>query len=270
MTDFDIASYNYSDCYLWRFDRCSGKFTYKKQLTITGGSTGCSFSPNSQLLYLGSYERMFQYNLAAPNISISEKTVAYATHFSYSQGVSTGGIGLGGYQKLGPDHKIYIASNNSRYVHIIEHPNVIGTGCTVRLFALETLFPIQGGRWPLHPNYLLGKLTGSACDSLQPQPAQENLVMEATTPDQSPAAVTMQPNPATDILQIETPFNAADPDEFAALSVFTPDGKLVWTRSFDPGTSNSVRVDVATWPGGLYLVRYLGRKSHWEGRFVKM
>ncbi len=81
---------------------------------------GCSFSPNSQVLYVSTWGGLYQYNLALlPNISsiISSKVTV---NNSYNSGL-----------RIGNDNKIYVASQQTANVGCINSPNTVGMGCNL-------------------------------------------------------------------------------------------------------------------------------------------
>ncbi len=109
---------------VYDFDRATGAITLRKQLAH--GGYGCSFSPDSKLLYVGEYPDIFispqppaeiyQYDLAVADPNNTVKLVAQIP-------TATNPINL----QLGPDRKIYAATGDTTtgigFLHVINYPN---------------------------------------------------------------------------------------------------------------------------------------------------
>ena len=156
----------YNQLNLFQFDRCTGEFYDPLHWTISvpGDSIPLSgsaiFSPNSRYLYINYTWQILQYDLWAEDIKSSEQVVAeyeggnvfFPPTFFIAQ--------------LGPDGRIYInASTGVQSFHLIESPNLSGAECNVNQsgFILETH---NGSSMCFFPNYRLGPIDGSPCDSL--------------------------------------------------------------------------------------------------------
>jgi len=155
---------------IFDFDRCTGLLTNhrKKQFSNIDAAGGVAVSPNSRYLYYIAYQRIYQYDLWTDDILASEFTVAvydgyqepilcfdnlaFNTHFYLGQ--------------LAPDGRIYINNTNGvRSLHVIENPDEPGEACQVKQhsFWLPTYNSFS---LPNFPNYRLGPLDGSPCDTL--------------------------------------------------------------------------------------------------------
>jgi hypothetical protein len=67
---------------------------------------------------------------------------------------------------LAPNGKIYITSTNGVvHLHEIDYPDSSGIACNVNLHNVFINNP-NANTVPNHPNYYLGRLVGSPCDSL--------------------------------------------------------------------------------------------------------
>lgn len=149
------------DVYLdvFDFDRCDGvlfnpiHFVYRD----TSLHGGLAFSPNSRYLYVSSDRYVYQYDVQAEDIAASQIVIAAVppvsgeTDFALAQ--------------LGPDQKIYVSGFDIKALHIIHNPNAPGTACGFEKEAL-TFSHFLGRSIPNHPNYGLGPLDGSPCDTL--------------------------------------------------------------------------------------------------------
>ncbi|MEO8148838.1 MAG: hypothetical protein ABI723_14430, partial [Bacteroidia bacterium] len=146
------------------FDRCTG--TLNLIDTISKGNAiyclGASVSPNSQYCYItldGLY--ILQFNLQASNIPASVDTVAVW------DGYPVGGIPAAFWlHQIGPDGKIYISTGNTTWTyHKIDDPDSAGIACDMQQHPI--IFPHANNSIPNFPNYNLGRLIGSPCDTLQ-------------------------------------------------------------------------------------------------------
>lgn len=153
------------DLEIFFFDRCTGLFSDPVHILIDDANSmgGVAFSPNSRYLYVSSVLDVYQYDTEAVDIEASMVHIAewdgfyspsppFATVFDIAQ--------------LAPDGKVYIATGNSTFhLHVIHNPDEAGLACNMEQhgIALPRLFM---NSLPNHPNYHLGALAGSPCDTL--------------------------------------------------------------------------------------------------------
>lgn len=158
---------------IMEFDRCSGNLFNRVSELIPGNSfsQGVSFSPNNRFLYATDSESVFQYDLDSPNILDSRIVVAEYDGFKYYFTQDTlNGVGVQvrfGWMGLAPNGKIYISSTSgsTRVMHAIDSPNRYGEDCDVLQHSVY--LPTTFSRTiPNFPNFRLGPLDGSLCDSL--------------------------------------------------------------------------------------------------------
>ncbi len=148
------------DIRLFDFDRCTGTFSTKMYLAFgdSTGGFGVSFSPNSQYLYVSSFQQIYQFDTDTINIPASITIVAINDTFLSAPPVFYTNFHS---MYLAANGKIYITSTNGVLdLHEMDYPDSAGTACTVNLhnihlpcFNLHTV--------PNHPNYYLG------CDTTQ-------------------------------------------------------------------------------------------------------
>jgi type IX secretion system substrate protein len=170
---------------LFDFDRCTGLLS--NPVTIHpaelpgsqnySGTWSAAFSPNGNVLYVSTSRdtnHLYQLDLTAASI--------YASRINldtfYRPPVSPGAL------KLAPDGKIYFScaydngvqfnypyadsmyNNVNMYLGVINNPDNLGTACNYTPFS----FHLGGKRTyyglPNNPDYELGALTGSICDTL--------------------------------------------------------------------------------------------------------
>ena len=152
------------------FDRCTGvlgplitlpyvPFIPMPLQTYTLG--GIAISPNSRFLYVSATNYVVQYDLNANDIAASRDTIAVYDGFIDSfLGVDIPTEIVSGIS--GPDGKIYYPS--STYLHYIAKPNKKGAACTFVQHGID--LPAYFSGIDYFPNYRLGPLDGSACDTL--------------------------------------------------------------------------------------------------------
>ncbi len=219
------------------FDRCGGSFGLVDTLVSDASSlSACAFSPDGEKLYIANRKRsLFVLDLA-------ESDPALDTVFT--------GNGILGYEttslELGPDDRLYwgyeedvpaSSVDPSRYLMRLENPN-----SDFHDLILDTFAVFLGGfqnlsnALPNFPNYELGPLVGSPCDTLfgdtvstvtEPTPERAWTV----TPTLSPEAFTIR--------------GAKRPLQWEA---YRMTGGLQAA-----GTGN--RIAATPWPSGVYIVR---------------
>jgi hypothetical protein len=160
----------YDGLTIYDFDRCSGELSNRidipmpeiKAKVLLGLSV--SFSPNSRFLYVGATDRIYQFDMWAADIPASRDTVAWYDGFYDFQSVLRTSFSN---SQLAPDGKIYFATGNAtKYYHVIERPDEKGDSCRVRQHSVRLRGFANG--IPYYPNYRLGPLVGSPCDTLPP------------------------------------------------------------------------------------------------------
>jgi len=153
------------DLDIFEFDRCSGLFSNPVHVVIddANSSGGVAFSPNGRYLYVSSAQDLYQYDTQATDIAASMVHIAewdgfyspnppFATLFDIAQ--------------LAPDGKIYIGTGNSTFhLHVIHDTDEGGLACNMEQHGVE-LPHYFSNSLPNHPNYHLGPVDGSVCDSL--------------------------------------------------------------------------------------------------------
>jgi gliding motility-associated-like protein len=123
-----IASCSYSAMRvaLFGFNNATGEVLGGEVLDSGYLTYGCSFSPNSNLLYIGSFSKLdlYQYDVSLSSLSAikaSKKTI----YSSFS-------VFVFGALQLGPDKKIYITKEGASYLGVINNPDVKGLGCNYK------------------------------------------------------------------------------------------------------------------------------------------
>jgi hypothetical protein len=179
------------------FDRCTGLLS--NALTINPRDTNNNLpnrlywshavSPDESKLYVTSIYNgtnldtsyLVQYDLTAANFLASADTL-----YTFNRNSANGGGPVAGLLQLGPDGKIYLSTNyeiqdcgpswlycdtssfftENMNLSVINHPDSLGAACDFQPYS----FYLGGHRsyvgLPNNPNYELGKLIGSPCDTL--------------------------------------------------------------------------------------------------------
>lgn len=175
---------------VYDFDRCSGLFQNENILqhdviTMDADSFpwywSCTFSPNKQLLYISQVPinfnnpvgYLYQYNLNDTNPLATRDTLYTATIPESTDWV-----------KLAPDGKIYVAGvyengivfpypypdSIRNYINenlgVINSPDSLGAACNFTPYSFYLGGKRTYGCLPNNPNYELGRLIGSPCDTL--------------------------------------------------------------------------------------------------------
>lgn len=236
---------------IYDFDRCTGTFSNYIQLgdpdttfTVLFKNYGCSFSHEGEVLYASTYDSLFQYDLTAANIKATKTLMA-----AYP-GASTGDVWIGQHQ-LGPDGKIYIGmidynasfcDSLRTHLSVINSPHILGSGCDFAPYSFP-LLPCKGvlAGLPNMPNYNLGRLVGSVCDTVTVVNDLQNHFM-----------LNVFPNPVKDVFTITAKhFNNAH------FSIYDITGRILLQQPF----SENATVNVDHLKAGIYLIEVSDQKE---------
>lgn len=250
-----LAYYHYFDGLdIFDFDRCSGQLSnvvIDTTLPYIQGNVGLEFSPNSRFLYVSNILKIYQYDMNSANLLNSQIIVAeYDSFFDTLPILLT----LFCSPMLAPDGKIYITTGNStHYYHVIEDPDSLGLSCSFnqRGFIIPYWY---FNTIPNHPNYFLGALDNSPCDTLTSLNEDKELVF-----------LNVYPNPATNVINILIrPENATK-----QLCIYSSEGRLVEKIIISPWTQY-IKLNIESFADGIYLLKYFGeeKQNHFT-KFVK-
>ena len=209
---------------LYDFDRCSGLLSNQRTVVIEqeGFGIGVAFSPDSRYLYIQRTRYSYQFDLWAPDLEASKTLVAEWNGF-----ISTFAPSYFFLSQLAPDGRIYVGgTNGNRHYCYINFPNRPGLGCQFVQYGLR--LPMQNRYTiPNHPNYRLGPLDGSPCDTLGL--------------DNHPLAnFRWEHEDSTELLRVT----------FTDLSAYEPES---WQWDFGDGTASMERYPVHDYPKeGVY------------------
>lgn len=173
-----------NDLDVFDFDRCTGILSNNIHVAINDSMIGygVGFSPDGTKVYASSIQYLYQFDLNASNVPAS-KTLVAQWDGTYAPQATIFYI-----QYLAPDNKLYITTaNTTNEIHYIEFPDSAGLACNVVQHGV--ILPVLNNRTaPNHPNYHLGPVVGSICDSLSVGLSENNI---------QSANLRLNPNPAS-------------------------------------------------------------------------
>ena len=155
---------NNSSLILFDFDRCNGNFSFIDSFGLTTNQYiwGNSFSSSGKLVYACSSTNIFQINID----SLTVDTVATYDGFISPPGQTCCATSFWN-MYLAANGKIYITSGSSvQHIHEMNFPDSVGLACDVQQHAIDLGSYLHLRAVPNHPNYNLGPVVGSACDTL--------------------------------------------------------------------------------------------------------
>jgi len=149
---------------VFEFDRCTGLLSQPVFLPGTSiWNFGAAFSQNSRFIYTASNgsKALSQYDLSASDVNASKVLIA-----EWDGAVDSFNVPAGfGFMQHGPDGKLYIWAGGSAYMHLVDFPDRSGTDCNIRQRAIQ-LPGVCAGPSLYYPNYRLGPIDESSCDTL--------------------------------------------------------------------------------------------------------
>ncbi len=238
---------------LFDFDRCTGLLSNWKEKKFSigpnGGGSGLpAFSANGKVLYLSRGTVVEQYNLDAPNWKTTRDTVAILDSIVFD----SCDYEYFAWPHLASDDKIYITAGGfcQRNIHVIDSPDSIGQKCNV--LQNHIILPkFHHSTFPNAPNYRLGPLLGSACDSLG----------LATNDSPLPQRVSLYPNPAKNSITINCPFKVP-----WQLIIYDNLGKQCILKEMPNDTK--YMIDIRSLKEGLYQLCMLSDKGQFNSKFA--
>jgi hypothetical protein len=178
---------------IFNFDRCTGQLSNPIHIPI--GPQGMyllnnmTISQSGRFAYYHTLKEIYQYDLEAQEISSSKTLVA-----TFDGYVSAGNSTDFYKSQLAPNGKIYINSFGPvYYLHVIEHPDLAGLSCEVRQHAIE-LPNRHFASMPNYPDYRLGVLEGSFCDTIS---------SSTHDPQNQTSRILIYPNPSSGDITIQ-------------------------------------------------------------------
>jgi hypothetical protein len=162
------AQLHYYNLHFFNFDRCDGILNNYQLVKVQSPDVwypGCSFSIDDKFIYLSTHDSLYQFSIL--NNLLVDKIViqGYDGFLELHPGnfaIST----LFGMMQSASDGRIYNCATSDAFdaIHVINRPNEKGISCQFAQRGLNsTSFK---SCIPNFPNYRLGPIDGSVCDSL--------------------------------------------------------------------------------------------------------
>jgi len=224
------------------FDRCSGMLSNARHVNVNDSvwGHGFSFSPDSKLAYATNNLNLYQFNIDSVDLSSSMQIVAqWDSSFSPTPPWMTGFD----FMQIGPDNKIYMTTNATTLsMQYINYPDSIGTACDMKQHSIP-LPTFNDHTIPNFPNYFLGPVIGSVCDSL-------GLSITENIYDQN-LKLSIRPSPASDnfYLDYELPTG-----KDATMLVYDAVGRKVYAQPLY-SVNKLLQVHCDSWSPGVYTVK---------------
>ncbi len=236
-----LAYYWAFDLEIFDLDRCTGLFSNATHINISDPEAmgGVAFSPNSRFLYLTSVLNVHQFDMEASDVPSSMIHIAewdgfyspsppFATMFDIAQ--------------IAPDGKIYIGTGNSTsHLHVIHDPDQSGLACNIQQHGIELPRYFMNSL-PNHPNYHLGPIDGSICDSLG---------INVSVPNQDlQIYVTAYPNPSNASFTLSYPSRSIE----GSVEVVDATGRIIYRKRL-PQWTTIHQFDLLGQAPGMYHCR---------------
>lgn len=242
-----------SDLDIWDFDRCSGVLSNLIHVDINDsmGAGGATFSRNGRYLYVSSVNFVYQFDMMATDIPLSQITVAIYDGFFNGSGFPTQFYQM----LLAPDDKIYINSPSGVYdYHVINYPDSAGLACDLQQHSIH--LPGYSVSLPNHPNYFLGPISGSVCDSLTSDvPNIPSLIQ----------SFNIFPNPTRNILYI----TQGKKELIESINIFNSIGQKQAITYTSINNQEYLEVNTSLLSQGIYFLEMFTDKQKIVKRFIK-
>lgn len=247
---------NNDDFELFDFNRCSGLLSNRRHVVVNDSmlGIGSAFSPNSRYLYGSSGKYLYQIDASSNQPDTTLTTVAVWDGFYCP---NPPWMTLFFVQQLANDGKIYSSTGSSTCaVHCIESPDSIGIASNVQQHSV--ILPSYNlGTMPNHPNYNLGPLVGSPCDTLTH--ISEWYAVK-------PLQLSVYPNPVVSE-QLEINYSL-EQNQLGNLEIMNSTGKIVYSKTL-PQWSSMQKLAIPQLSNGIYLMRLTSGYKSATFKFVK-
>jgi hypothetical protein len=243
---------------IFDFNRCTGDLTNPVYVyfndTANLATINCAFSASGRYLYVCNNFHIFQLDMLASDIAASKTIVSTYDNFHTSQGFRTINLMM----KLAPDNKIYVSTaQGSNVFHEIHAPDSAGLDCRVTQHSF-ILPDFNAASMPNTPNYALGPLAGSVCDSLHIgiDPVNEKNVL-----------LTIFPNPSKGIINMK--FEESFLTTKNKFIVYNILGEIVCTKQLQSRQDFS-NINLSDLSNGVYTITITINNQKVNSRFVLM
>jgi Secretion system C-terminal sorting domain len=240
---------------IYDFDRCTGKISNPKYIKdfvpIDSTQVGeMVISPNSRFLYLNRGYNILQYDLEANNIGASRTEITSFVTDSITR--TTSGLAVGYYAgRVGPDGKLYICGpNGGEFIHIIEKPNEKGRACNLRPYMLPAYNSVD---LAYYPNFKLGALKGSSCDTL---------TTALKEPERRQVEIKAYPNPTDGLLKLSF-YNINTVNETSCtVQIFNTTGQVI--KHVELPKLQDTDIDTEGIASGVYILKLSAKNGGWS------
>jgi hypothetical protein len=256
--NYFLDNFGHSIHRYYSFDRCRGAMEFQNIFktpvdTSYWNNTNWShvfitaFSPNGRYVYGSSYRGIYQFDVTQENILASGVVIDSNYHW-----VSFGNVISGSSQpryRLGPDGRIYSLHQGSH--HVIRYPDLPGQAAD-HCHAAYKEPPhscigniYYSGYTPFYPNYRLGALEASPCDTLR--------VMDPPEEDTTAYRIHIWPNPGNGFIQVEITLPEYQ-NEDTHIRLYDLLGREVYTYRWAPYAYLHT-IDATALSAGTYLLQ---------------
>jgi len=251
------------------FDRCTGILSNPVIVEPENPSTQIIasgvLSLDQNLVYISSngiISYLYQYDLRANPISASRDTIAVFPEILWCSGML----------RLAPDNKIYLSNiydNGINYffpyadsmynpynmnLGVINDPDSVGVACNFQPYS----FYLGGNRTyfglPNNPNYELGAVQGSVCDSL----------ISVRELDENNGILAIYPNPFYGRIRLDP---AKESSEKIMIGIENDTGQEVFSRQT---TFTKQQIDLSFLPKGIYFLRITSDRFSFVKRLIRI
>lgn len=256
--DWIYRQFNHEPGYLFHFDRCTGEIQYKTEIGIPDtipvpNSFGMRVpisSPNGQFIYSNFYDQVIvngkkisRPRLMQANLEVTDPSFQFLTHEDLTDDV----IFFPEHSPNGEILYVHIKEDSIYSLITIHRPDDPLDECGLEIPGKA--FP-QGFRTPStprFPNYRLGPLVGSACDTVTTSVAvpEMNKMYD----------MTLTPNPCSGPVDIEITLPEYQGHKVMC-AVMDGLGGTVSTHTFPPFSYRHI-LDASTFAPGLYVVQLI-------------
>lgn len=239
--------------HIFDFDRCTGHFSHHQSILnlpdTTYGSVGIAFSPNSRFLYTSSLTEVNQFDTWSSNMPSTKILVAESDTIGCPFWVAFY------LMQLASDGKIYISSTNSSYCFsVINYPDSMGLSCQAVPHGFSNLPFYNFTSVPNYPNYYLGPVAGSQCDSLT---GISNTILSLKA-----FSINPNPNKGEFTINYQLPGNV---DGY--LEIFNAVGELILKEPLPPWSSVH-KTQLKNASKGIYFCRISAKGKSAGAKFV--
>jgi hypothetical protein len=227
-----VRADNLNDMHIYDFDRCTGLLSNEKIIKYSSkyqfDGNGVCVSPNNRFLYQSYNRKLLQFDLQASDIEASKVLIDTFDGF-VSDPLPVTFYLMGN----GADGRIFMACTSGvEYMHYINKPNEKGKACDFRQHGITlTTYNLT---MPNIPNYRLGP---------------SSVICTTATTEQTDIPLRVYPNPAQDVLHIESESGEA----IKRIVVYNAIGEQVYVSDYQG--IEDLDVNTSAFKNGIYVLR---------------